>query len=135
MINPSFNTSITLYHQIKEVDEEKKRNITRWERTVYKECYFGTKIAENLNGTTLAQASSYIVRIPHKNTHAKNSVGIFIVPGDVIVNGIVTDEVEDVTGKRITDIIAKYKPNCFTVRTFSDNTKIPFGAHYKATGV
>ena len=32
-------------------------------------------------------------------------------------------------------LLAKYRPDAFTVRAVSDNTKIPHGAHYKAVGV
>lgn len=129
MIDPTFNETITVYHQQKHIDEASKRNVTEWVRSVHNECYFGTQNAQALNGTTLSLASSYVVKIPH------NGIELSIAPGDIIVKGDVTDTIEDVQGKRANDLLNKYNPNCFTVRTVSANTKIPEDAHYKLTGV
>ena len=129
MIDPTFNTTVTLYHQHKHLDETSKKNVTEWIRTVYKECYYGTQKAEDLNGNTLSQASSYVVKIPYNGTELN------ILPGDIIVKGVADDIIADVQGYRATDLINKYKPDCFTVRTSSDNTKIEEDAHYKVTGV
>lgn len=129
MINPTFTDTITLYHQHKELDESTKRILTKWARNVFKECYFGTREAESVTGTTLSLASAYTARIPY------NGNEVACAPGDVIVHGEVFDEVEDVSGKRVSDLLAKYKPNAFTVRTVAENTKMLQGAHYKLTGV
>lgn len=127
MINPTFNQTITLYHQSKDVSSGK--TVAMWTRTVHKECFYGTQKAENLNGNTLSQASSYIARIPY------NGTAIDVGDGDIVVLGDVMDEIVDVQGSRATDLLQKYKPDCFVVRTCSDNTKIAHGAHYKLTGV
>ncbi len=127
MIDPTFCDSITLYHQHRYRDEEKKRNVTEWIRSVHNECYFGTQNVQALNGTTLSMASSYICKIPF-------AIDLNIAPGDIIVKGNVTDVISDVQGQRTTDLLAKYKPDCFTVRTVAANTKIPEDAHYKLTG-
>lgn len=127
MINPTFKDTVTLYHPREET--ENGQTVTKWVRKVFKECFFGENIAENLTGNTLSPASSYTVRIPFAGET------VAIAPGDVIVKGSVTDEVEDVAGKRVNDLLAKYRPDAFTVRAVSDNTKIPQGAHYKAVGV
>ena len=129
MINPTFKDTVTLYHQTKEVDEVNRRTITKWTRRVFKECFYGTQIAEGLTGTTLAVANGYTVRIPFTDKVME------IAPGDIIVKGAVSDEIEDVAGKRATELVAKYKPDAFTVRAVSDNTKIFCGAHYKVVGV
>lgn len=127
MINPSFKETVTLYHQQREVINN--RAVTKWTRTVFNECFFGTQIAQGMNGNTLSLASSYTARIPFEGKLAE------IAPGDIIVCGEVADEIEDISGKRVTDLLAKYRPDAFTVRAVSDNTKIPQGAHYKAVGV
>lgn len=127
MINPTFKDTVTLYHQYKET--ENGRSVTKWTRKVFKKCFFGTQIAENTIGNTLSLASGYTVRIPFAGE------AVAIAPGDIVVKGAVTDEIEDVAGKRVNDLLAKYRPDAFTVRTASDNTKIPQGAHYKAVGV
>lgn len=129
MIDPTFNETVTLYHQQKRYDDKTKRNVTEWTRSVHKECYFGTQDAQVLNGTTLSLASSYVVKIPH------NGIALNVAPGDIIIKGDVSDVIEDVQGKRANDLLNKYKPDCFTIRTVSANTKIPEDAHYKLTGV
>ena len=129
VINPTFNTTITLYHQHKYIDETTKQTVTEWKRSNHNECYYGTQKAESLNGNTLSQASSYIVRIPY------NGTSVEIAEGDIVICGDVADEIKDIQGKRVTDLIQKYKPDCFVVRTCTDNTKILYGAHYKLTGV
>lgn len=129
MINPTFCNTVTVYHQEKTVDEATKRNVIKWIRKVYHDCFFGTVTAQALNGTTLSVADSYIVRIP-----ASASISP-ISPGDIVIKGEVADEVSDVAGCRATDVLNRYKPNSFTVRAFSDNTKLKQGAHYKLTGV
>lgn len=127
MINPTFKDMVTLYHQQREVTNN--RTVIKWMRTVFENCFFGSQIAQGMNGNTLSLASSYTVRIPFEGKTVE------IAPGDIIVRGEVMDEIEDVSGKRVNDLLAKYRPDAFTVRAVSDNTKLPHGAHYKAVGV
>ena len=129
MITPSFSDSITVYHAIKHIDEESGKNITTWERKVYNKCYFGTQEVEALTGNTLVKANSYTVRIPSVDDMLP------ITSGDIIVLGVVEDEISDKQGSRISDLVARYKPNVCTVRTIRDNTKIPFGSHCAIGGV
>ena len=129
MINHTFQSTVTLYHQSKHFDEETKRNVTLWTRTVHENCYFGTQDEQALNGTTLSVASSYTARIPYQGEK------IHIGAGDIAVLGEVNDDIADIQGKRTTDLLTKYKPDCFTVRVCRDNTKIKRGAHYKLMGV
>ena len=129
MITPSFSDNITVYHAIKTVDEDSGRTLTTWERKVYNKCYFGTKEVEALTDNTLVKANSYTVRIPSVDDV------IPITSGDIIVLGIVDDVISDKQGSRISDLVAKYKPNVCTVRTIRDNTKIPLGSHYAIGGV
>ncbi|MBR6523457.1 MAG: hypothetical protein IKT39_02460 [Clostridia bacterium] len=129
MINPTFKDTVTLYHQYREIDEANRRTVTKWERRVFEKCFYGTQIAEGLTGTTLAVASGYTVRIPVQPE------ALEISPGDIIIKGAVSDEIEDVAGKRATDLLARYKPDAFTVRAVADNTKIFCSAHYKVVGV
>lgn len=128
MINPTFCETITHYQQKKVINPDNNRSEIMWERKAYKNCYFGANSVENLSGNTLSQASSYTVRIPYDDEKK------VFTSGDIIVCGEVTDEISNVSGSRTADLIAKYKPDCFTVRTITDNTKIPHGAHYKLTG-
>ena len=128
MINPTFSETITHFLQKRVIDPETNRSTTEWERKCYKNCYFGSNSVESLSGNTLSQASSYTVKIPYSEEKK------VFTSGDIIVRGEVTDKISNIQGQRTTDLIAKYKPDCFTVRTISENTKIPHGAHYKLTG-
>ena len=128
MINPTFCNTVTVYHQERKIDETTKRSVIQWIRTVYHDCFFGTTTAQALNGTTLSVADSYTVRIPTGDSISP------VAPGDIVIKGEVSDEVSDVSGSRVSDLLNRYKPNSFTVRAVSDNTKIKHGAHIKLTG-
>ncbi len=129
MINPTFKDTITIYHQHRYLDEENKRNVTEWIRTVHKNCYFGTHSAESLNGNVLSLANSYIARIPYNGAHFN------IAAGDIVIKGEVMDIISDTQGSRTSDLLNKHKPDSFTVRAVVDNSKIPQAAHYKLAGV
>lgn len=128
MITEVFNAKITLYHAVKEYDDITKRNVTKWVRSIFNDCFFGTDIAQSLNGNTLTQASSFIVRIP--------GIGeLDILPGDIIVKGEIFEDINDEANKRINDVLNRHKPYSFTIRAVCDNRMITEGAHYKITGV
>ena len=128
MITEVFNAKITLYHAVKEYDDTTKRNVTKWVRNVFENCFFGTDVAQSLSGNTLAQASSFIVRIPGTDE-------LDISPGDVVIRGEIFDDIADEQNKRINDVLNKHSPYSFTIRTVRDNRTITEGAHYKLTGV
>ena len=117
----TFIYKVTLYHKYK--DEETKE--TKFERTVYENCFFGEIKAESTSGITKSDVSKFVCRIPGN---------IEINPDDVIVKGEVSDIVEDVSGRRINDLIQKYKGRAFTVHEVSDNTVLPFLPHTRASG-
>ena len=74
--------------------------------------------------------SSFVCRIP------RNAVNfIALSPGDIIVRGEIADEIEDVSGKRNSDLLNKYRDAAFTVKAVSDNTQFPFIPHIRASGV
>lgn len=126
MIDQAFVFTVTVYHKI--TDRSSGRTVTSWERTVYKNCFFGTVSAEALNGTTVTSADSFVVRIPH-------DTGIVVCPGDVIVSGEVSDVIADVSGSRASDLVAKYKGNAFVVNSVSVNNILPYAQHIRASGV
>ena len=136
MINPTFNSTITLYSRHE--DRSSGKTVVSWLCTVLKDCYFGTQAVESLNTGILNQANSYICRIPQNRNYRGEHTGekgtFTIAPGDIVVCGEVSDAIADAQGQRDTDLLKKYAPNCFRVKTFSDNTKISEAAHYKLTG-
>lgn len=144
MIIPTFIHVITIYNKHRHIDGNTGKTVTEYKRTILHNCFFGSKKAESLNGNVLSQANSYIVRIPKSNKYidsykwqSTDSIQEYftVSPDDIIVKGEVYDEISDTQGHRVSDLLSKYKPNCFTVKTFSDNTAILYAAHYKAEGV
>lgn len=137
MIDNSFKFTITLYN--KYVERLDGRNVTKWKRTVLNECYFGTETVKQLNGNVLSQADSFVCRIPQSKAYTDSFKGerdkFTLKPDDIIVKGNITDEIADVQGMRITDLMQKYKGSCFTVRAVSDNTLLEYAPHYRASGV
>ena len=121
MINPTFCDTITLYHRDKSTNQ--------WSGQVFRECYFGNEESSSTSGVNLKKGNTYIVRIPTVTSRV-----VKVQTGDVIVKGYVTDDIADVQGQRVSDLLAKYRPYCFTVSGIKYNTKIKFGAHIKVTG-
>lgn len=126
MIDPTFVFTVTVYHKF--TDKSSGRTVTSWKRSVYKNCFFGTVSAENLSDTTLSPADSFVVRIPYDKA-------IEILSGDIIVSGEVSDVIEDVSGSRSADLLAKYKGMAFTVKSVSANNVLTHARHIRASGV
>lgn len=118
--------TITVFHQISCTEDD--RSVRSWKRSVFTGCFWGTKAAQTLRDTTLSAADSYVVRIPYAGQ------ALSLSPGDIVIRGRVSDTIADEQGKRETDLLRRYQPDCFTVRTVSDNTK-GRPAHYKLEGV
>lgn len=118
MINPTFCDTVTLYHR--------QGSTNQWSRACISNCYFGAETGEQSSGVNLKSKNIYLVRIPETD--------IEIAPGDIIIKGNVSDTVEDVPNKRPSDILAKYKPEGFTVSGVKYNTKISFASHIRVTG-
>lgn len=135
MINPTFSSTITVLHKEKAFNEDTKRNEIKWSRFVLQNCYYKMQDTETLNGNVLSQTSTYTVRIPYNKGIPNISLGDIIVKGEIELEENEDDIISDVQGKRVTDLIQKYKPDCFTVRTVSKNMEISEGAHYKLTGM
>lgn len=126
MIDPTFVFTVTVYHKL--VDRSTGRAVTSWKRSVYRNCFWGVVSAENLTDTTLASADSFIVRIPYDKS-------IEILPGDIIVSGDIADVIEDVSGNRSCDLLAKYKGKAFTAKSVSVNNSLPYAKHIRVSGV
>lgn len=122
-----WNETITVYHQT--ISEDGGRRVRSWTASVLTDCFFTTKTAQALNGNTLSLADSYLVRIPYTGRR------LYIAAGDLVFRGRVCETIGDEQGKRETDLLRRYRPDCFTVRTVSDNTRTGHLPHYKLTGV
>lgn len=137
MIDPTFNQTITLYNKFAEKVNGKTKTV--WNKTVLKNCFFGTEKATQLNGENLSMVNSFICRIPENVNFTEYYNGetdkFTLKPDDIIVKGEVSDEIKDIQGQRASDLLQKYKGFCFTVKAVSINTKLPFSKHYRASGV
>ena len=125
MIDPTFVFAVTVYHKV--TDRSTGRTVTSWKRSVYKNCYFGMVSAESLTDTTLSPADSFVARIPYAD-------GIEVVPGDIIVSGEVSDVIEDVSGKRSSDLLERYRGKAFTASSVSVNSVLPYAKHIRVSG-
>lgn len=131
-MSDAFIFMVTVFNQYK------KDNKTHWKRTVLKNCYFGSERTQKLNDNVLSPENSFVCRIPKNKAYTTNYNGeenkFSLSLGDVIVKGIVTDEITDVSGSRIADLLNKYKGECFTIKSFSDNTLLRHRPHYRVRG-
>lgn len=137
MIDATFIFTITLYNRY--TDKSSGRSVIHFKRTVLKNCYFGTETVKQINGNTLSQANNYICRIPQNDAYIDIYNGeedrFTLKPGDIIVKGEVEEEIQDVQGERVSDLLQKYNGTSFTVRAVSDNTLLADSRHYRASGV
>lgn len=125
MIDPTFVFPVTVYHKV--VDRSTGRTVTSWKRSVYKNCYFGVVSAESLTDTTLSPADSFVARIPYDSL-------IEVSPGDIIVSGNINADIEDVSGKRSSDLLERYKGRAFTASSVSVNSVLPYAKHIRVSG-
>lgn len=134
----TFEADITLYtHWV----NPQNRKEDAWLRVPMRGVSFYGSQAVAVSGNGLATADQYTVRIPESAMpagycppdvfrQAASPSGWTVQNGDVIVGGIVADEVQ--TG--ITDITRKYD-SCFTVTSVSDNRRgLPAMRHLKIEG-
>ena len=137
MIDPTFNTTITLFNRY-EVKMESGIEI-RWNKTVLANCFFSAVQSTGLSDITLKPSYNYVCRIPENDKFLSDysgQSGFFTLhPDDIIVRGEVSDVISDTDGQRAADIINKYKGEAFTVKEVSINTILPCARHYRASGV
>ena len=109
-----------------------------WYSKVLSGCYFGPVRGETLNDTTVSINDNLICRIPESSAFTEQYTGqadtFTLAPGDIVVQGAVNDVIEDVKGKRVSDLLEKYKGKAFKIETVSINTALDCGKHYKVTG-
>ena len=132
-MSDAFIFTVTVFNKYKTVGKE-----NAWKRTVLKNCYFGAETTKNLNGNVLSNENSFICRVPKNKAYTNKFNGesdkFTLAPGDVIVKGNVSDEIKDVSGNRITDLLQRYKGEAFTIKSFSDNTLLKYKPHYRVRG-
>ena len=137
-----WNTTITLYNKYTRSDKK-----IAYSRRVLNNVFYKAEKTEQLSGPALYQASSYIVRIPQDTAYLPHSqfaqqpeenIGDYFTlnTGDLVFKGEIDEEIDEtVSGMRANDLLNKYMPDCFTVKTFSDNTGTAVARHYYISGV
>lgn len=127
-MNPNYNQTITVYSKSK---DDAGKDI--WTRRVLQDCFLkaATGIASGGNSGTSANLYSknvYVVRIPAEHGP------VLLREGDIIIKGIVEDEITSKTPNTATELLKRYQPNAFRVTSFSDNTNFPVDKHYRVGG-
>lgn len=128
MMNPNYNQTITVYSKSR---DDAGKDV--WTRRVLQDCFFKatTGIASGGNSGASANLYSknvYVVRIPAEYGP------VLLREGDIIIKGIVEDEITSKTPNTATELLKRYQPDAFRVTSFSDNTSFPVDKHYRAGG-
>lgn len=127
-----WNSVITIYNRY---ENPVTQQIT-WYRHYLFNCFRQNARTQMVNGQTVYNSNNIIIRIPQNNRYAEykdwinipnvNQGSFFTLhSGDIIVDGIVTDIINEYTsGKRSDDIRSKYKDLgiCITINSWQNNT-------------
>lgn len=142
---PWWDKTITIYNKV--VDPTTQR--ISWYRTVVENCFW--KYVNNTytirGSNVLLETKDIICRIPKDERYADKATwkelsdksnSFTLANGDIIILGEVEDIIDEyTTGKRSTDIIAKYKEidACLEIDTYVDNVRTGVDLeHYKVIG-
>lgn len=87
-----WDKTVTIYHKIKNKDDN-GRTVTKWERTIVDNCFFGNKTVQTLVGTAIVNKNQRFIRIPMKLT-------LLVCADDIAVLGEITVDVPDNTDAR-----------------------------------
>ena len=141
-----WNTTITVYNKF--VDPQTK--VVRWYKTVITGAFWKYIHEKVMIGQTVLETNSIVCRIrkddrflekyewlQKPNDEMKNF--FTLGKGDIIIKGEVDDEINEYqSGKRSTDLIAKYKElqGCMSIDECANNTGGGRGQeHYVAKGI
>ena len=139
-ILPTFCQVITLYN--KYFDDEAGE--TRWRRTVLENCCYRAVKAEAAEDGAVRQTDTYEAFIakndaflPEKKWTARpdKTKHFTLKTGDLIFLGETAFQIDGQSGMRANGFINKYKPDCFTIKSVTDNTTVALAAHYYVSGV
>lgn len=87
-----WDKTVTIYHKIKNKDNN-GRTVTKWERTIIDNCFFGNKTVQTLVGTAIVNKNQRFIRIPMKLT-------LLVCADDIAILGEITVDVPDNTDAR-----------------------------------
>lgn len=87
-----WDKTVTIYHKIKSKDDN-GRTVTKWERTIVDNCFFGNKTVQTLVGTAIVNKNQRFIRMPMKLT-------LLVCADDIAILGEITVDVPDNTDAR-----------------------------------
>lgn len=87
-----WDKTVTIYHKIKNKDNN-GRTVTKWERTIIDNCFFGNKTVQTLVGTAIVNKNQRFIRIPMKLT-------LLVCADDIAILGEIAIDVPDNTDAR-----------------------------------
>ena len=140
-----WDTTITVYNKYK----DPVTALITWYNTTLAGCFWKNTGNKVTVGDVQLETNSTICRIPKNDAFLERYLWeqltndtmkdhFTLSPGDIIVLGEVTDEIDEYTkGKRSTDFIAKYKKlqGCITIQSWANNTGIGRNdKHYYVVG-
>lgn len=138
MSRPGFpiwwDTTVTIYNKYTDAQTQ----VVRWYRNEVTDCYWHLEGSTVNVGDVTLDAKALICRIPKDDKFLEKQDWVqlpndekgnyfTLAPGDIIVKGICTDEIDEYTpGKRSSDLLGKYREYqaCMEVTDYSNNTGI-----------
>ena len=139
-INPNYCDTVTIYNRVASADNDGKEG---WASTQLENCFFNVRTTVSASEGMFNAEGTYILRIPASTSYKpyqewkdlKDKAGTFTASkGDLVVLGAVDDTIDGTKGHRASDVLLKYQPDAFKVMSISDNSRYPFGGHYKLGG-
>lgn len=109
-----WDKTVTIYHKIKNTDDN-GRTVTKWERTIVDNCFFGNKTVQVLDGTAIVSKNQRFIRIPMKLT-------LLVCADDIAILGEITVDVPDNTDAR--KLLDTY--DGFVISTVKNNALLHF---------
>ena len=121
-MNPNYVHTITLY--LRQQDGS-------FTRTVLNGCFWRSEITTVQSGTSAQKVNTYTVRIPAEKVPEGFTV---TTDADMVVHGECLDEISNMKGSRLAEILSRNKPEAFKIKAFSDNTGHMLDKHYRLGG-
>lgn len=143
-MNPNYNRTITIYNRIPARDTVSKRD--EWHKKVLYGCSWrcttaDTQMKDQQSMMNRSAEETYTVRIPMNPDFRKyvewkdNPESSFTISkSDVIILGECHEEITGVSPNTAAEILQRYKPDAFLIKSFADNTSHLVGKHYKVGG-
>lgn len=143
MLNNNYNCSITIFNKLNSKDSTIGKE--KWQRTNLVDCFYKAETAVFQSNTEASKDNTYTVRIPQSEYYlpynewkllsdGEREKYFTLSIGDIIVGYECYDFIDGSSGNTATQVLNNHKPNAFKITSISDNTRFPFGKHYRLGG-